>query len=116
MTQLIQFSTSSCSQCPRQAEILKSLAAERPDVEFEKLDATEATVEANKYGVRSVPATIVLDDDGSIVSKFDGLTRPRKSRTRCNPASTTSRQKFGLYLSDIYLLRRQLPGVPHGIH
>lgn len=75
MTQLIQFSTPSCGQCPQQAEILQSLAADRPDVEFEKLNATEATAKANKYGVRSVPSTIVLDDDGSVVTKFDGLTQ-----------------------------------------
>lgn len=75
MTQIIQFSTPSCGHCPQQAEILESLAADRPDVEFEKLDATEAVAAANTYGVRSVPSTIVLDDDGSVVSKFDGLTQ-----------------------------------------
>lgn len=75
MPELLQFSTPSCGQCPQQAEILQSLATERSDVEFEKLDATEATAEANKYGVRSVPSTIVLDNDGNVVSKFDGLTQ-----------------------------------------
>ena len=75
MTQLIQFSTPSCGQCPQQAEILQSLAAGRSDVEFEKIDATEAPDEANKYGVQSVPSTIVLDDCGDVVSKFDGLTQ-----------------------------------------
>lgn len=75
MTQLIQFSTPSCGQCPQQAEILQSLAGERSDIEFKKIDATEATAEANKYGVRSVPSTVILDDDGKVVSKFDGLTQ-----------------------------------------
>lgn len=50
------------------------MADDRADVKFEKVDATEDVDEANKYGVRSVPSTIVLDDDGSVVSKFDGLT------------------------------------------
>lgn len=75
MTKLIQFSTPSCGQCPHQADILQELASDRSDVEFEKIDATEEVDEANKYAVRSVPATIVLDDDGSVVSKFDGLTQ-----------------------------------------
>ena len=75
MTQLIQFSTPSCGQCPQQAEILQSLATERSDVTFEKVDATEAPAEANKYGVRTVPSTVVLDDEGTVVSKFDGLTQ-----------------------------------------
>lgn len=75
MTQIIQFSTPSCGQCPQQAEILESLAADRTDVDFEKMDATEEVAEANKYGVRSVPSTVVLDDEGSVVSKFDGLTQ-----------------------------------------
>lgn len=75
MTEILQFSTPSCGQCPQQAEILESLTTDRPDVQFEKIDATAATAEANKYGVRSVPATIVLDDEGRVVSKFDGLTQ-----------------------------------------
>ena len=75
MARLIQFSTPSCGQCPQQEEILRSLASERTDVEFEKIDATEATDEANRYGVRSVPSTIVLGDDGNVVRKFDGLTQ-----------------------------------------
>ncbi|MFC4451338.1 thioredoxin domain-containing protein [Halorussus aquaticus] len=75
MTKILQFSTPSCSQCPQQAEILQSLTATRPNIEFEKIDATEATDRANKYGVRSVPSTIVLDGDGEVVSKFDGLTQ-----------------------------------------
>lgn len=75
MAQLIQFSTPSCGQCPQQEEILRSFAADHQDIEFEKIDATEATDEANKYSIRSVPSTIVLDDDGSVVSKFDGLTQ-----------------------------------------
>lgn len=75
MTQIIQFSTPSCGQCPQQAEILESLAADRSDIDFEKVDATEEAAEANKYGVRSVPSTIVLDEEGSVVSKFDGLTQ-----------------------------------------
>lgn len=75
MTRLIQFSTPSCGQCPQQKEILQAVAADRPDVAFETIDATEDVEAANKYGVRSVPATIVLDDDGTVVSKFDGLTQ-----------------------------------------
>lgn len=75
MTQLIQFSTPSCGQCPQQEEILRTLATDRSDVEFEKIDATEAPDEANKYGVRSVPSTVLLDEDGSVVQKFDGLTQ-----------------------------------------
>lgn len=78
MTKLLQFSTPSCGQCPQQAEILQQVASDRANVEFEKIDATEEVAEANKYGVRSVPSTIVLDDDGSVISKFDGLTQADK--------------------------------------
>ena len=81
MTQLIQFSTPMCGQCPQQAEILQSLAASRSDVEFQKLDATKSTAEANKYGVRSVPATLVVDEEGNVVSKFDGLTQATEIET-----------------------------------
>lgn len=75
MTRIIQFSTPSCGQCPRQAEILEDLVEDRSSVDFEKIDATEEVEEANKYGVRAVPSTIVLDDDGNVVSKFDGVTQ-----------------------------------------
>lgn len=75
MTRLIQFSTPSCGQCPQQKAILQQVAADRPDIDFKTIDATESPDEANKYGVRSVPSTIVLDDEGTVVSKFDGLTQ-----------------------------------------
>ena len=85
MTKLIQFSTPSCGQCPQQEEILQELAVDRTDVEFEKINATEEVEKANKYSVRSVPSTIVLADDGSVVSKFDGLSRLTKSRVPVSP-------------------------------
>lgn len=75
MTKLIQFSTPSCGQCPQQAEILQELVTGRSGVEFEKVDATEEVERANKYGIRSVPSTIVLDDNGTVINKFDGLTQ-----------------------------------------
>ncbi|MFC4551295.1 MULTISPECIES: thioredoxin family protein [Halorussus] len=75
MAQLIQFSTPSCGQCPQQEEILRAFASERTDVEFQKVDATTSPEEANKYGVRSVPSTIVLGDDERVLAKFDGLTQ-----------------------------------------
>ena len=75
MVHLIQFSTPSCGQCPQQEEILHEFARERDDVQFEKVDATTAPDRANKYGVRSVPSTIVIDDAEEVVAKFDGLTQ-----------------------------------------
>ena len=53
----------------------QGLATDRSDTGFEMIDTTETIDEANKYGVRSVPATIVLADNGSVVLTFDGLTQ-----------------------------------------
>lgn len=41
MTRLIQFKMPSCGQCPQQADILQEIVADRADVTFEKIDATE---------------------------------------------------------------------------
>lgn len=51
------------------------MAADHEDVTFEKVDATNALERANTYGVRSVPSTIILTDDDTVISKFDGLTQ-----------------------------------------
>lgn len=75
MKTILEFYTPTCGQCPRQEEILSELAADRDDVTLETVDATEETDRANRFGVRSVPTTVVLDDDDEILQQFVGLTR-----------------------------------------
>lgn len=75
MPRLLQFSTPTCGQCPEQEAINEELAAAR-DVAFEKVDATQDLDRANRYGVRGVPTTVVLDDDDGVVAAFNGLTQP----------------------------------------
>lgn len=75
MPRILQFSTPTCGQCPEQESINEELASAR-DVPFEKVDATEELDRANRYGVRGVPTTVVLDDDDAVVASFNGLTRP----------------------------------------
>lgn len=68
------FWTPQCGQCPQQKEIVDDLAADRDDVEVEKINAAEEMQAANQYGVRGVPATVVEDDDG-VVEMFNGFAQ-----------------------------------------
>lgn len=74
---LKMFKTPTCNVCPQQKEILEGIVEERSGVDLEVIDATENAAEANRFGVRSAPVTVVVDDrtDGlEVEGQFAGLT------------------------------------------
>lgn len=78
MTTIKEFYTPMCGQCPQQEEILEDVVADHDNVDLETVDATDQTDEANQYSVQSVPTTVILDDDGTVVQQFVGLTQADK--------------------------------------
>lgn len=69
-----EFYTPTCGQCPQQERILEEVTETRDDVTLQTIDATENLAEANQYSVQSVPTTVVLDADGTVLSQFTGVT------------------------------------------
>lgn len=75
--QIKMFKTPMCGYCPRQIEILEELDSKEViefDSEENVIDATQNMDEANQYNVRTLPTTIILDDEGNVVQQFTGMT------------------------------------------
>lgn len=65
-----------CPPCKVYAETFRKVAGEEEfsGIEFSEIDIDDEESEyvVEKYGVRSVPTTILLDDDGSVIYKLSG--------------------------------------------
>jgi len=69
---LLYFNAPWCGPCEQQKELLKQYDA----TPVESINVEEDTATANKYSVRSLPKLILIDDNGSVVKSFNGLTNP----------------------------------------
>ena len=75
-----RFSASWCSPCRQLAPIIESVSKDFPDVNFVTIDVDENKLQAQAYGIRSVP-TIVFERDGEEISRFSGV-RPAATLTQ----------------------------------
>jgi len=67
-----RFSASWCAPCRQLAPIMESVSTRFSDVNFITIDVDENKVEAQRYGIRSVP-TVIIERDGVEVTRFLGL-------------------------------------------
>lgn len=72
MITLVKFGAKWCQPCKRYDPILKTLEESRDDVEVTHIDIEENPQEATKYGIKSVPFTILLED-AEILGGFQGV-------------------------------------------
>lgn len=71
---LIDFFAEWCGPCKRMGPIIEELKGIMGDsVEIKKLDVDQHMDEAQKYHISVVP-TIIIEKDGVIVQKFQGVT------------------------------------------
>lgn len=68
---LLKFYTTHCIQCKQQTKLLDGFA----EAEVVSMDCDEHEDLVKKYGIRSVP-TLVLVDEEILVHKFTGITKP----------------------------------------
>jgi thiol-disulfide isomerase/thioredoxin len=65
---IIYFTTTSCVVCRMQQQpVMEELLDKLPELEIRKYDAVEKRELADRYGVLSVPTTVVYDRDGELV-------------------------------------------------
>lgn len=71
---LIDFYADWCSPCKMQGELLQSLDA----VEIVPVNVENEENESlcNKYGVKSLPTLVLVDDKEDIIKEWHGLTHP----------------------------------------
>lgn len=68
----VQFSTPMCAKCPPTAALLKSVAAERFQVNHIEIDASERLDLARTFDIMRTPTTLVLDSEGKVVVRMSG--------------------------------------------
>lgn len=76
--QIVKFGTKWCGPCKMLDPVLALIADEFPEVSITEFDVDEIDREVTEsWGVRGVPATFVLDDDGNRVATITGAQPAR---------------------------------------
>lgn len=76
---VLYFGSDHCAACPAQARYLQQLADQwRDRVTIRKIDAELETDKATRYGVFTLPTTILVDGSGAVREVNYGLTPAQK--------------------------------------
>jgi len=76
---ILYFASESCAACPSQARYLDQLVSLWQDkLEVQKIDAEVEPETAVKYGVFTLPTTILIDQQGDVREINYGLTHTQK--------------------------------------
>ncbi len=70
MKQLLYFTQPTCIPCKVYGPALETFMKDVPDVELIKHDDVETLV---AWGIRGVPTTVLLDEDGKVINKRTGV-------------------------------------------
>ena len=69
---LIDFYATWCGPCKMIAPVVESIEKEFPEVEFFKFDVDKEIEIAAHYGIRTIPAFVVVRD-GEVLDQFAGM-------------------------------------------
>lgn len=74
VNKVLKMSASWCMPCKVYARTFDSVKNEEKykDIIFEEVDVDDNEDLAMEYGIRGVPTTVVLDENGKVISKFNG--------------------------------------------
>ncbi len=76
---ILYFASDSCAACPSQARYLEQLLAEwHNELVVQKIDTELEPETAEKYGVFTLPTTILIDQQGDVREINYGLTHTHK--------------------------------------
>ncbi len=76
---LLYFRSDTCAMCETQWRYLEQLSqTENGRIRIQKIDTDQHPEEAARYGVFTLPTTILLTPDGTVQTINYGLTTPKK--------------------------------------
>lgn len=70
---LLIFSAPWCGQCRAYHPIAEKFIKEHSEIEITDINAEDDTDAVDKYNVRNLPTTIVIDDSGNEVGRESGI-------------------------------------------
>jgi thioredoxin 1 len=73
MKKAIRFTASWCSPCKTYEPIWNEVAKTREDWIFEVVNIDENSEAGSKYGIRSIPSTVLETNDGNLLAKYTGV-------------------------------------------
>ncbi len=83
---ILYFRSDQCAPCTTQARFLEQLAAQYgPRVAIQKIDADREPETAGRYGIFTIPTTLVLDQAGQVRHANYGLADTRKLTAQVQP-------------------------------
>lgn len=84
--ELLKFSASWCGPCKMQAKLM----VEQPiTVEVKDIDIDKDTKLVSEFNIRSVPTMILIDDDGGVLHRWTGITKPEEINRLINDFRNT---------------------------
>lgn len=72
MAKFLYFSAEWCGPCKMYGPTMEKLAKEE-NIQVTKIDVDQDHDLAQKYGIRSIPTTLIVDDEGIVLKKFIGI-------------------------------------------
>lgn len=66
MKQVLKYGGEWCGPCKLYAPTFNRVASETPGVNFQTIDVDSGDPRILQHGIRNVPTTVVIDEDGSI--------------------------------------------------
>jgi thioredoxin 1 len=84
MKKAIRFTAPWCQPCKSYTPIWDSISEERKDWVFETIDIDENHEIAAKYGIRSIPSTILESEEGNLLAKYTGVIQKTDLNSKLN--------------------------------
>lgn len=93
ISKVVKLSATWCGPCKKFKPVFESVGKDYEGVEFVEYDIendAEGVENAEKYGVRSVPTTIVLDAEGNELGKLLGFMNEASFKDALNKLDNTT--------------------------
>lgn len=74
MKQCIKYYTNNCSPCKTYTPIFEQVSSQFPGIQFISVDASSGDTRILEHGVRNVPTTVIIDENGSFRKKIGILS------------------------------------------
>ena len=66
MKQVIKYYTDSCGPCKTYTPTFEQVASTTQNIQFQSINANSGNPLILEHGIRNVPTTVVIDEDGNV--------------------------------------------------